>query len=288
MGAAPEFYLEAALASIADAVDVLIVNDNSGLPRSANRAVLEASAFAAREALHVRAHPFIDFGDMRNRAFAQIRALASPPDWVLLLDADEVHGEQLRYITRQLLPRFPLAVGEVDAYTYNFFGTYRWITDVARRSVFFRYDPQLRWENAIHERAIGVRGGTVVLPYTYHHYGNVVPPAMLARKHQQYFALGNPVPRPPEPEAATPHVYLLKARSVRRYRGPHPSAVRATLAQLESTFAPELTLIDAGFAAVRGPARRAERTLRAFNETVRVELRRLQRPLLYRRASRAR
>jgi hypothetical protein len=288
VGAAPELYLEAALASISDAVDVLVVNDNSGLACSANRAVLETSAFAARNALHVQAHPFVDFADMRNRAFAQLRALESPPDWVLFLDADEVHGEQVRYIACELLPRIPLAVGEVDAYTYHFFGTYRWITDVARRSVFFRYHPQLRWENAIHERARGVRGRTLVLPYTYHHYGNVAPPAMLARKHQQYFALGNRVPRPPEPDAATPDIYLSKMRSVRPYRGPHPMTVRSTLRRIEARLAADFARIDAGFYAARDPVIRAESTLRALNETLRVELRRAQQPLLYRRASRAR
>ncbi len=44
MGSRPEPYLSAALASIAPAVDLLVVNDNSGEPAGANRRCLEASA----------------------------------------------------------------------------------------------------------------------------------------------------------------------------------------------------------------------------------------------------
>ncbi|MDQ2908386.1 MAG: hypothetical protein M3R44_03435 [Candidatus Eremiobacteraeota bacterium] len=288
VGAARERYLEAALASIADAVDVLAVNDNSGLVRSENRVVLEDSALAARGALRVAAHPFVDFADMRNRAFAQLRELAKPPDWVLFLDADEVHGQQLRYVARKILPRVDLAVGEVDAYTYHFWGTHRWITDVARRLVFFRYDPAIVWTGRVHEKALGIGGRALVLPYTYHHYGNVVPPATLARKHQQYFALGNKVPRPPQPKEATADVYVAKAREVRPYRGAHPTAVRATLERLRAEYGLEFAALDAALTAARGPHSRARGGLHAFNEALRVELRRVQRPFVYPLPSRAR
>lgn len=288
VGSAPERYLEAALASIAAAVDVLAVNDNSGLARSENRAVLEASALAARGALRVSAHPFCDFADMRNRAYAQLRDLATPPAWVLFLDADEVHGEQLRYVAREILPRADPAVGEVDAYTYHFWGTHHWITDIARRLVFFRYDPAIVWVGSVHEKPRGIGGRALVLPYTYHHYGNVVPPAMLARKHQQYFGLGNKVPRPPQPEDATPEIYLAKASDVRPYRCRHPAAARATLERLEAEYETEFAALDAELARRRSVTARARSGLHAFNETVRVELRRAQRPFIYPLPSRAR
>ena len=288
LGADRELYLQTALAAIADAVDVLVVNDNSGLARSENAATLEASAFAARGTLFVERHPFVDFADMRNRAFGQLRALAAPPDWVLFLDADEVHGGQLRYVAREILPSLAADVGNVDAYTYHFWGTYRWITDVARRFVFYRYRPEIRWENAVHEKAIGIRGRALVLPYTYHHYGNVVAPAELARKHQRYFALGNPVPRPPEPDAATRDVYLERARFVRPYRAPHPAVARATLARLEREYATELAAIDAGFRAAQTPATVVANGARAILEGLRVELRRAEHPLVYRAPTRAR
>lgn len=288
VGATPEPYLAATLASVAPAVDQLVVNDNSGAVRSRNVATLEASAFALRGALRIARHPFVDFADMRNRAFGELAALGRPPDWVLFLDADEVHGEQIRYIAREILPRLSAATGTVDAYTYHFFGTHRWITDVARRFVFYRYRPNLRWVNRVHERIAGVVGNALVLPYAYHHYGNVVPYRLLARKHTQYFALGNAVPRPPAESEATPAIYLAKARDVRPYTAPHPLAARPTLAALDASLRDEFAELDAGFAAARTPLHRTAASLRGALETARVELRRLEHPLVYRGPTRAR
>ena len=288
VGSARELYLAPALAAISTCVDALVVNDNSGLARSENRTTLEASAFAREGRLRVVSHPFVDFADMRNRAYAELAALERPPDWVLFLDADEVHGEQLRYIAREILPRLGPEIGNVDAYTYHFWGTFRWISDIARRFVFFRYAPDVRWENAVHERAIGVRGSSLVLPYAYHHYGNVAPPAMLARKWGQYYALGNAVPEPPRPETATRDVYLARAADVRPYRAPHPALARATLAQLEETFAPEFALVDAGLVARRTRTMRALARARALGEALRVGLRHIEHPGIYRETTRAR
>jgi len=288
VGTTREPYLEATLASIADAVDALVVNDNSRAAQSANAPALAGSAFAARGALRVARHPFVDFADMRNRAFAELASLARSPDWVLFLDADEVHGAQLRYVAREILPRLDAATASVDAYTYHFFGTFRWITDVARRFVFYRYRPDLRWVNPVHERITGLHGAALVVPYAYHHYGNVLPPALLARKHTQYYELGNAVPRPPREDEATRDVYLARAAAVRPYRASHPASARATLAALESEFAEEFAALDAGFERARSPARRVENALRGALETARVELRRIEHPLLYRAPTRAR
>jgi hypothetical protein len=282
VGATREGYLAAGLAAIAGAVDTLVVNDNSGLARSPNIATLEASPFAARGALRVQAFPFVDFADMRNRAFGLLAALPQPPDWVLFLDADEVHGEQIRYVAREILPRLSPEIASVDAYTYHFFGTYRWITDIARRFVFYRYSPGLHWVNAVHEKIVGLNGTSLVLPYVYHHYGNVVPPALLVRKHVQYYALGNRVPQPPSEDEATVTYLIENHKRVRPFRGTHPRVAAQVLAEFEREFATDFAAIDAGFTACRGPALRAAAALRAVNETLRVELRRIEHPFTYR------
>ncbi|MBD5655389.1 MAG: hypothetical protein IAI50_09420 [Candidatus Eremiobacteraeota bacterium] len=288
VGTTNEPYLAAALASIAPAVDRLVVNDNSLHAHGENVSTLERSAFAERGALRIARHPFVDFADMRNRAFAELATLPQPPDWVLFLDADEVHGEQIRYVAREILPRLSPAIGNVDAYTYHFFGTYRWITDIARRFVFYRYRPELRWVNRIHERIVGIAGEALVLPYAYHHYGNVAPPALLARKHTQYYELGNAVPRPPTETESTAEIFLAKASDVRRYTAPHPQPVRATLAALQDAARAEFAAIDAGFERARTPSRRIAAALSATADTVRIELRRVQHPALYRAPTRAR
>ena len=72
VGAVRELYLPATLKSIADAVDLVVVNDDSGLARS------ESDADSK--------HPFRRF---RRRAQQSVRAAAAP-DWVMFPEADEV------------------------------------------------------------------------------------------------------------------------------------------------------------------------------------------------------
>ena len=270
------------LASIAGIVDFLVVNDNSGLERSENVAVLEASAFARDGRLQIVRRPFAGFATMRNDAFAPLLALPRPPEWLLFIDADEVHGEQIARIAREVLPRLGPGVAQLDGYTYHFYGTYRWITDVARRMMFYRFSPGLHWVNDVHEKLAGLRGSAVVLPYVYHHYGNVQLPSRYAEKNLVYYEFGNATPRPPDPHAATLEVYLAKAGSVRPYHGTHPRAAQAILAELESENRELFAELDAAFTARRTPAVRRRGALAEFGETLRVRLRSLQHPGLYR------
>lgn len=265
---------------------MLVVNDNAPSENGPNAAVLRASAFARRGALHIERHPFVDFADMRNRAFAALAALDPRPDWVMWLDADEVHGERVRAIARGILPTLDSSVGSVDCYTYHFFGTFDWITDVARRFAFYRYDPSLRWVNPIHEKIVGLSGRAIVLPYIYYHYGNVAAAPLLADKYARYHALGNPVPPREDPESID--IYLEKISAVRPFRGEHPSAARATLAAMRAELGPMFAAIDAAYRAGRTPSMRARAALRGLNEAARVGLRRLEHPALSARLERRR
>jgi hypothetical protein len=278
VGAAPELYLEAMLASIAGAIDVLVVNDNSGLAHSANVATLEASAFAARGALQIHRNPFVDFADMRNRGFAPLLTLEPSPDWVMFIDADEVHGSGLRYIAREILPGLGPETGSLDGYTYHFFGTFGWITDIARRLAFYRFARNIAWSNPVHEKIAGLTGRALVLPYVYHHYGNVLPPSALVEKHRRYFELGNEVRGATED---SPAWYLEKAADVRPFRGRHPSAAGPTIAALEAAHAAAFAAIDAGFRARRTPLMRGRSMLRGAAEALRVGLRRAEHPGLF-------
>jgi hypothetical protein len=284
VGAARELYLEAMLASIAGAVDVLVVNDNSGLAHSDNVATLEASDFAARGALQIHHNPFVDFADMRNRAFAPLLALERPPDWVLFIDADEVHGTQVRYVAREILPRLGPEVGSVDGYTYHFFGTFGWITDIARRLAFYRFARGIGWSNPVHEKISGLSGRSLVVPYLYHHYGNVLPPPALIEKHQRYFELGNAIRGATHDSA---EAYLEKAAAVRPFRGTHPRAARATIAALEAEHGALFAAVDTGFHLRRTARMRTASAVRGLTESLRVLLRRAEHPGLFRADSAA-
>ncbi|MGH7728376.1 MAG: hypothetical protein ACREM2_06265 [Vulcanimicrobiaceae bacterium] len=269
--------MAATLASIAPAVDLLVVNDNSGLERSENHETLARSAFARGGRLVLVRRPFVDFAQMRNCTLEVLAGLERPPDWVLHLDADEVHGTQIAGLARRILPRLSPKVVALDAYTYNFFGTFDWISDLSRRFIFFRFAPHLRWRNQVHEKLFGLDGTTVVAPYAYHHYGNVASPEALARKHGRYYDLGNRVPPPPLPEAATLELFLARAADVRPFRGSHPAQVRRLLAELRARNGDLFDALDRGFRERRGSADRLRGRIAGFHERARVELRRLER-----------
>jgi hypothetical protein len=96
------------------------------------------------------------------------------------------------------------------------------------------------------------------------------------------------VPRPPAVEAADASLYLAKAGAVRPFRGAHPRAARPLLAELEALHAAGFAELEAGFAALRSPAMRLNGTLRGLNEALRVRLRGLEHPGLYRAPREAR
>lgn len=285
VGSSPEPYLEATLASIASVADLLLVNDNAGAPNP-NLSTLESSELAKSGRLRVVRTSFVDFATMRNDAFAALAAAATP-DWVLWLDADEVHDRGLEALTRNLLPRLGNDWGSVDGYTDHFWGSFDWITDVARRFCVYRFNPALRWRNAIHEKIEGLRGKSLVLPYRYAHYGNVLPPSLYAVKDRRYYELGNPVAHVP----ATPgtetlaSIYGRRAKVVRRFRGNHPPAARPLVARLSREWADTFGEVDALFTRAQTPRDRLANAGRAALEETRLRLRYIEHPLLSRLSS---
>ncbi|HEY1729847.1 MAG TPA: hypothetical protein VGG22_15845 [Candidatus Baltobacteraceae bacterium] len=279
VGASPEPYLEATLASIASVVDVLVVNDNAGDMLNPNLATITASEVAKAGGLRVVQTKFVDFATMRNDAFAALAANATP-DWVLWLDADEVHDEGIAGLARGLLPKLGNEYGSVDGYTDHFLGSFSWISDVARRFCIYRFDRELRWRNAVHEKIEGLRGKELIVPYRYAHYGNVLPPALYAVKDRRYLALGNIVDYdPPLPEVATlANIYGHKGKSARRYRGNHPPAARPVVARLEREWATAFAEIDRLFNAEQSPRDRVANAARGAIEELRLNLRRLEHP----------
>jgi hypothetical protein len=276
IGSSPEPYLEATLASIAPVVDLLVVNDNSGISGGTNRRTLESSAFARDGRMAVVTTRFVDFATMRNDAFAALAARAAP-DWVFWLDADEVHTEEIVNLAHFLLPRLGPEYGSVDGYTDHFLGSFRWISDVARRLCAYRFDPALHWQGAVHEKVHGLSGKALVLPYRYAHYGNVLPPELYAAKDLRYLSLGNVVDYvPPEVADATfENIYARKGRGARRFRGEHPAAARPLLARLEREWGESFQRIDEMFSSAQRPADRVRNALAGGIEETRIALRRL-------------
>jgi hypothetical protein len=281
IGSAPEPYLEPTLAAIAPVVHLLVVNDNAPA-NNPNIATLEASEIARTGRLRVVRTTFVDFGTMRNDAFAALAAGAQP-DWVLWLDADEVHYDALTGLVRNLLPRLGSDYAAVHCYKVHFVGTFRWISDEARSLCAYRFNPVLRWRGAVHEQMEGLRGRVVVVPHRIAHYGGVLPPASYATKARKYAALGQAIDNVyPAPGEANPeNVYARKAKTARRFRGSHPSAARPAIARLEREWAEHLGEIDRLFERMQTPLDRAANGARGALEKTRIALRYVEHPGLW-------
>jgi hypothetical protein len=177
------------LGSIADAADMLLVNDNAR-GTSPHTATLETSQFGTERRLIVDRTPFSGFAEARNVCL-QLHARHDAGDWVMFVDADEVHGGPIATIAAHVAA-VPPAYDFVDAYTWHFFGSFDFYTSIERRMMFFRFTPRVRWEGAVHEKLTGLTGKRVALPYVYAHYGHTLEPRRHAEKGRHYSSLGAP------------------------------------------------------------------------------------------------
>ena len=114
MGAKREPFLGACLASIRDAVNHLIVNDNSGLAEHPNLSVLKESELYRAGRVTIVPSAFLGFGPCRDLCLAEMRKTDDPGRWVIFVDCDEVHIPAISRVTQRLLPQLPERVGIVD------------------------------------------------------------------------------------------------------------------------------------------------------------------------------
>jgi hypothetical protein len=266
VGAREEPFLPALLESIADVADVLIANDNSGLPESPNLAALHESRFGREGRMLLDRAPFVDFASARNRCL-ELHRRGSAGAWVAFVDADEVHGPAAPRIASALHTVAP-SIDFVDGYTWHFFQSFDWYTSIERRMAFFRFSPALRWEGSVHERLVGARGGRLALPYVYAHYGHVLAVRRHAEKGRLYARLGYAGPVVPEEELDRIDVaayFRMFWPLALRFYGRHPIAARETIARLRARFGDEYRHTDRLVRAAQKPVRRLVNVARRLN-----------------------
>lgn len=232
LGPREEPFLAALLDSLEGAAASVIVNDNAPEP-SPHREVLAASSFARAGRLIVDRTPFTDFSAARNICL-RLHEAHGAGAWVAFVDADEVHGEQVRRFAARL-SSIPAEYDFLDAYTWHFFGSFDWYTSIERRMMFFRFRRGLRWEGAVHERLIGLDGKRLVVPYVYAHYGHVLEPRRYAEKGRLYSSLGaqGEVLREDELDRIDAARFFAQFYPLLlRFRGAHPPAARPAIARL--------------------------------------------------------
>jgi hypothetical protein len=241
VGARPEPFLPALLASLDGVVDALLVNENSGLSTSENLLVLQASSFAQRQMLRIDHTPFENFAAARNICLRMHAEEAEPAEWVAFVDADEVHCSTAKSIA-QHLNAVPATINFVDGYTYHFFQSFDWYMSIERRMSFHRFTPMIYWDGAVHEQLRGLEDTRIALPYVYMHYGHVLSARRHAEKELQYAALGRPGDTPPPPtieEIERQSYFAQFWPRLMRFHGQHPQTAQMVIEQLRSSMAQE-------------------------------------------------
>lgn len=227
VGQRPEPWLPAMLESLEDAVDLAVVNDNSGAPQGENRRHLTRSRLYRQQRMDIVTSTFVDFAQIRNVCYDRIRErYAASRPWVLRVDTDEVHGPALVELTRKVLPALRSDVSIATARYVLFIQSPRCWKAVQRDHWFAaRWDDALYWQGALHEVVRGAAGSTVHLPYVYWAYGNVRDPSVIQAKWRQYQDLGDPN-YPAESLDDCPGPFDAEAPHCVPFLGRHPEAVR--------------------------------------------------------------
>ena len=186
VGAQSEPFLPACLESVAEAVDYAVVDLNGNYEENAK--VLESSRLYKEKRMRIEKSVFKDYSTARNNTFAML-----PPEteWIMRLDADEVHFPQdLQILIREIIPHLDDSIGMLDAYWLCFFHSFKYVTKLERRhDLFIRYHKGMKWERSIHEQLIGRQGKRLAAPYIFHHYANIKDPEEFLQKVNAYIKL---------------------------------------------------------------------------------------------------
>jgi hypothetical protein len=236
VGKRKEIYLESCINSITDAVDEIIINDNSGMERSENREIIEGTRLFAENRVVIIPSTFKGFGYCRNIPLSYIKENNKGEEcWILRLDADEVHTPDLSHFTRSVLPHVPSTIGGLDAYYYKFMSSLDIVVFVERRHQWLvRCAPELKWEGDVHERFVGVTGKQMAIPYVYFDYSYVLGDVML-EKTKFYETLGDRAYSREELEALDPASYLNhEARRAFLFRGEQTPFARQIAEELRT------------------------------------------------------
>lgn len=271
VGGTPEPFLPAVLESLVGVVRVLLVNDNSGNPDGPNARTLEDSFFGRTGRLVVDRAPFTNFATARNRVIDLHRRASSAP-WAAMVDADDVHRPLAGTIARNLRS-LPPEIARVDGYQRHLVQSFRWFSEVGRHCCFFRMGPEVRFESGVHEQLVGLSGRTVAVPYTYEHYGLVIPLRAIAAKGRLYSSLGQAgeTIADADVERVDRDRYFRKEYALAmRFDAAHAPAIEMRRAAYEEHDGETFTATEAAVARAQPFPRRIANAVRRMNYAYRV------------------
>jgi hypothetical protein len=155
--------------------------------------------------------------------------LVEPEDFVLLVDADDVHYPEWEHTVRAGVAEGADSLTALFWHLMVYKDLYQ---DVLRREIVFRRYPGTHFEGRVHERLVTIRRWQVDTDYRYMHYGYIKPQTEIFRRWQLYSELEGD---PQQYEGSAPeHIVDERLAVSRRLPVEHPPAVREALAAYRS------------------------------------------------------
>lgn len=241
----PEPFLRAMLESIVDAVDLLVMNDNSNDPDNSNLKAVKESKLYKDGKVHLIFSKFEGFASARNLCLDFIKKSEYNSSWIIMQDCDEVHAPSFIALTRKILPNLSDRYGIVDGYFYQFVQTFDYYTSLDRRhNLIFRFYPDVRWAGDVHEKLVNLKGERLAAPYIYFHYGYCFPLKDVLGKLRHYGSLGDDENKAAENMS---HERLLdgNAQHCIKFKGKHPPSMKSVIEEFNKKFKEDLSRFNA-------------------------------------------
>lgn len=194
IGKRDEPFLFASLESLINCVDIVVINDNSNGTSLFNINAVKNTTLYKNDKIKIINSDFSGFANARNICLEYIGKLSVEYDttWIIKIDSDEVQHGAFYNITRDILPYLPGCIGIVDTYYFQFIQSFEYFARIERRHDFiFRFNKNLEWEGAVHEKLNGTHGQRIALNYVFLHYGYAVPTEGILEKWKLYEKLGD-------------------------------------------------------------------------------------------------
>jgi len=285
MGDRPEPFFPFCLESIKDAVDLVVLNDNSGNPENPNLQYVRNSTLYKEGRIELLTSDFEKaggFAGVRNICLDRVQALVEEGRyttdnlWILYLDCEEVHPPRFSSFVKVFLSQLPDSVGIVDGYMYQFILTFDYYTTLERRhNLFFRFHKDIRWERPVHETLVNLQGARIATDYTYPHYGYLLPPEDLMNRwklYEKYDGLDFDLEKVKKEE-----MLLEKSELCIPYSGEHPPCLKDYIAKFkEHPFELNKAFIQKTNEIRKNPMKVFAALMRDVNYQIRLKFRRIQ------------
>lgn len=240
-----EPFLSACLECLSDCVDLVVINDNSSDKKNPNLETIKKSRLFAENKIKLLFNEFKGFGDARNKYLDYLKEIkVDSNSWVIKLDSDEVHPESLSVITRQILPNLPKSIGVVDTYFFHFMQSFDHVYSIDRRhDLFVRYNPDLYWDGAVHEKLRGQKGKRIIVPYLFYHYGYVNLKDDILQRWKLYAKCGDNAHE--DLDSIEKDTFLnWEGTHCIKFSGEHPSSMKTIINQMRKTRGEEFENYD--------------------------------------------